>query len=111
MQRRCAVRWRIVGTKPDLAVSLQLDCSKLTGSTVVKRMVVIAHHRMALTLISHKEVVSQEASLNFGVEDYDDDEEHPEQNWFFGINIKTCKILVKPLGQHDLFMVALFLSG
>jgi len=26
-------------------------------------------------------------------------------------NIKTCKFLVKPLGQHGLFMVALFLSG
>ena len=109
MQRRCAVRWRIVGTKPDLAVSLQLDCSKLTGSTVVKRMVVIARHRMALTLISHEELVSQDACLNFGVEDYD--EEHPEQNWYFEINIKTCKILVKPLGQHDYFLVALFLSG
>ena len=73
----------------------------------------IACHGMALTLISQEELVSQEAGLNFGVEDYydDEDEEHPEQNWFFGINIKTCKILVKPLGQHDLFMVALFLSG
>jgi len=68
---------------------------------------------MALTLISHKKSVRQEAGLNFGVEDYydDDDVEHPEQNWFFEINIKTCKILVKPLGQLDLFMVALFLSG
>ena len=71
-------------------------------------MVVIARRRMALTLISHEELVSQEACLNFGVEDYD--EEHPEQNWYFGINIKTCKILVEPLGQHGLFMVALFLQ-
>jgi len=49
---------------------------------VVKQMVVIAHHRMALTLISQEELVNQEASLNFGVEDYydDEDEEHPEQN-------------------------------
>ena len=96
--------------KPDLAASLQLDCSKLTVSTVVKRMVVITRHRMALTLISHQKSVRQEACLNFGVEDYYD-VEHPEQNWFFGINTKTCKILVKPVGQHDLLMVALFLSG
>jgi len=55
-------------------------------------MVVIARHRMALTSISHKKSVRQEAGLNFGVEDYyDDDVEHPEQNWIFGINIKTCK--------------------
>jgi len=67
--------------------------------------------RMALTLISHEKSIRQEACLNFGVEDYDDDEEHPEQNRFFGINIKTCKILVEPLGQHGLFMVVLFLSG
>jgi len=46
------VRWQIVSTKPDIAASLQLDCSKLTGSTVVKRVVVIACHGMALTLIS-----------------------------------------------------------
>ena len=73
-------------------------------------MVAIACHTMALTLISHEKSVRQEACLNFGVEDYYD-VEHPEQNWFFGINTKPCKILVKLLGQHDLFMVALFLSG
>jgi len=89
------VRWRIVSKKPDIAASLQLDCSKLTGSTVVKRVVVIARHGMALTLISQEELVSQEAGLNFGVEDYydDEDEEHPEQNWFLESTSKLVKFL------------------
>jgi len=77
------VTWRRVGMKPDLTASLPLDCSKLTGSKWQKRVVVIARHRMAVTLISHEKSVRQEACLNFGVEDYYDDEEHPEQNRFF----------------------------
>jgi len=67
---------------------------------------------MAVTLISHEKSVRQEACLNFGVEDYyDDDEEHPEQNRFFGNDTKTRKSLVKSLRLHGLFVVALFLSG
>jgi len=64
---------------------------------------------MTVTLTGHKKSVRQEACLNFGVEDYD--EEHPEQNRFFGNNTKTRKTFVKPLRLHGLFMVALFLAG